>query len=315
MELIVLNEIEYSRIFNKNSNVFCSTEFTHLNSHFFEEIRYLAFVENNKYKAGIIFGKNKETLYAPPKAPFSGLNKLKDISLESVDKIVSLLENYSNYEKLNIEITFPPLIYDTNFYSNCINSFFRSKFITSAIDLSFYLNVNKLMLNYINLLPRSGKKNLSNGLKAESIELLKSDNKEFIDRAYKIIKANRESKRYPLRMTFDQVMKTVEIIKSDFFILKINRIEIASAQIFYVKEDVVQVIYWGDISGYEHLRPMNVLAFKILEFYKNTDVKIIDIGPSTENSIPNYGLCNFKNSIGCDISLKYKFSHNIKCDD
>jgi len=41
-------------------------------------------------------------------------------------------------------------------------------------------------------------------------------------------------------------------------------------------------------------------------------MRYIDIGPSTENSIPNYGLCEFKESIGCDISPKYTFYKYLK---
>jgi hypothetical protein len=36
-------------------------------------------------------------------------------------------------------------------------------------------------------------------------------------------------------------------------------------------------------------------------------MKFVDIGPSTENSIPNYGLCEFKESIGCTVVNKYSF--------
>ena len=35
------------------------------------------------------------------------------------------------------------------------------------------------------------------------------------------------------------------------------------------------------------------------------------IGPSTESSIPNYGLCEFKESIGCEINQKFTFSKEI----
>ena len=39
--------------------------------------------------------------------------------------------------------------------------------------------------------------------------------------------------------------------------------------------------------------------------------KNVDIGPSTENSEPNYGLCEFKEGIGCKIVPKYTFSKEI----
>jgi hypothetical protein len=56
---------------------------------------------------------------------------------------------------------------------------------------------------------------------------------------------------------------------------------------------------------------MNFLSYKIFEFYKKTGIRIVDIGPSTENSVPNHGLCEFKESIGCDISTKFTYRKEI----
>ncbi|MEC5394203.1 hypothetical protein JSO61_003535 [Riemerella anatipestifer] len=307
MEIVSLNKNTYKSIFKTFTNVFCSIDFADLNAHFFEEIRYLAFVENGKYKAGLILGKKDSTLYAPTKAPFSGFNKINDTSLESLDKILPLLQDYAKEQTLDISITLPPIIYDNDFYNHCISAFFRSEFQAKNVDLNFHLDVKKLQKDYKNLIPRAGRKNLNNGLKSPKIELLSSNDKDFIEKVYSIIKTNRDFKGYPLRMTLEQILNTIEIIKADFFILKVDNEAVAAAQVFHVAEGVVQVIYWGDLPHFETLRPMNVLAYKILKYYADFGINVIDIGPSSENSIPSYGLCNFKSNIGCDTSLKYQF--------
>jgi acetyltransferase-like isoleucine patch superfamily enzyme/RimJ/RimL family protein N-acetyltransferase len=56
---------------------------------------------------------------------------------------------------------------------------------------------------------------------------------------------------------------------------------------------------------------MNFLAYKIFEYYSDLNYKFIDLGPSSENSVPNIGLCDFKESIGCDVTLKKKFLYNL----
>ena len=58
-------------------------------------------------------------------------------------------------------------------------------------------------------------------------------------------------------------------------------------------------------------RTMNFLSYKVLEYYKNTNIKYVDIGPSTEDSLPNYGLCEFKESIGCFIMPKFTMKYEI----
>jgi len=50
---------------------------------------------------------------------------------------------------------------------------------------------------------------------------------------------------------------------------------------------------------------MNYFSYKVFEHYYRKGLGILDIGPATENGIPNYGLCEFKENIGCTASLKY----------
>ena len=97
-------------------------------------------------------------------------------------------------------------------------------------------------------------------------------------------------------MTWEQVYETAKIINADFFLVNDMEKPIAAAIVFHVTHSIVQVIYWGDRVGYSEKKPMNFLAFKLFEYYKNVGIKIIDLGPSTLNSVPNHGLCEFKES-------------------
>ena len=40
---------------------------------------------------------------------------------------------------------------------------------------------------------------------------------------------------------------------------------------------------------------------------KKDRLKVLDIGPSSVEGVPNYGLCSFKENIGCTISLRHVF--------
>ena len=129
-----------------------------------------------------------------------------------------------------------------------------------------------------------------------------------MERAYEVIRRNREEHGYPLRMTLEQVWQTVtSVVKADFFVLEHEGRDVAAAQISHVAEGIAQVIYWGDIRKYSALRPMNFLAYSLLDHYYKQGLRILDIGPSTEDGVPNYGLCEFKENIGCEVTLKYRF--------
>jgi hypothetical protein len=52
---------------------------------------------------------------------------------------------------------------------------------------------------------------------------------------------------------------------------------------------------------------MNFLSYKIFEYYQSTGIPYIDIGHSTVDSVPNNGLCEFKESIGCSLGLLYEY--------
>ena len=111
-----------------------------------------------------------------------------------------------------------------------------------------------------------------------------------------------------MRMTFEQVWQTVSrVITADFFVLEHEGCDVAAAQIFHVADGIAQVVYWGDIRQYAKLRPMNYLAYSLFGYYADNGLRILDIGPSTEDGIPNYGLCEFKESIGCSVTMKYSF--------
>ena len=45
---------------------------------------------------------------------------------------------------------------------------------------------------------------------------------------------------------------------------------------------------------------------------KEIQIPFIDIGHSTVDSVPNHGLCEFKESIGCSIGLLNEYYKDIK---
>ena len=126
-----------------------------------------------------------------------------------------------------------------------------------------------------------------------------------VERAYIVIKRNRQERGFPLRMTLQDVLATRKIINADFFVMSYEGIDVAAAQVFHVAKDIAQVIYWGDLPQYSHLRTMNYFTYKVFEYYSQTNIQILDIGPSTEDGVPNYGLCEFKENIGCEVTLKH----------
>ena len=314
MELKIVSKNIYQEICGEYDYFYNAMMFQELNKYKVDNIIYMIF-SDSKDKLALCAGIKNGVMEFPFSSPFCIFEKTyKHITIEEVDSALELLESYATSIGIK-EIFFrlPPNIYDERFISIVQNCLLRHEYGVKCCDLNFYLVVSDLETYKMKLF-RNARKNLNTAMKY-TFSFQRCESEEERKQAYEVIAINRERKGYPLRMSYDNVDRTKELTQSDFFLLKENNVCVASAIVFRVCEAYYQVIYWGDIAGYESKRPMNYLAYKVYEYYCSIGAKILDIGPSTENSMPNYGLCDFKESIGCDICTKYTFFKRIdKCE-
>jgi hypothetical protein len=309
MEIVELTQKEFDSIFTKTGYIFSKSDFNELNRYKVDELVYLGFKEK-KYRLGVCFGKDAGSLLAPFSAPYAMFVKTKDkVDVQYIYQAVEKLDEYCKKERIqNIKFVMPPVAFEERDVSVFINAFANHRYQVEHTDLNYHLDLRKVYSdNYSSYLPHNGRKNLKIALQS-GLELMLCANMEQKREAYNIIKVNRENKNRPLRMEFQQILDTIQIVKADIFQVKNGEEGIAAAFVFWINEKLVRVIYWGDTPGYSEKKPINFLAYQLIQYYGKLGVEIIDIGISTENSIPNIGLCDFKESIGCDVSLAYTIS-------
>lgn len=309
MEIVELTKTEFDSIFKKTGYVFSKSDFNELNRYKVDDLVYLGFKEK-KYRLGICFGKEAGKLLAPFSAPYAMFVKTKDkVDVQYIYQAIEKLDEYCIEENIQyIKFVMPPVAFEERDVSVFINAFGIHGYQVEQRDLNFHLDLQKVYSdNYSLFLPHNGRKNLKIALQS-GLELMICTNVEEKREAYNIIKVNRENKSRPLRMEFQQILDTVQIVKADIFQVKNGEEGIAAAFVFWINKKIVRVIYWGDIPGYSEKKPINFLAYQLIQYYGKLGVEMIDIGISTENSIPNIGLCDFKESIGCDVSLAYTIS-------
>ena len=308
MEIFEVNATEFKKIIPDAYHVFGSAEFADLNSDKANPVHYLLF-KDGKYRLGLTGGIRGNTFYSPFSAPYGGFVFLnKAIKIQFVDNALRNLINWANEKQLyEINITLPPEIYHPSLIAKHINALYRAGFILSEVDLNYSFLLQKFSNDYLHRIWRNARKNLRIALKQNLVfKRCNSEEEKYL--AYEVIRKNRTMKEFPLRMSREQVEATTKIILADFFLVfEETGIPIASAIVFHVSDNIAQVIYWGDMPEFASYKTMNFMSYKIFEYYKNKRIEIIDIGPSTENSIPNVGLSEFKESIGCDIQNKISF--------
>jgi hypothetical protein len=306
VEVVEVSSSFYSDPFPNAFHVFNSVAFNVLNESKCEKVYYLVF-KDSKIRLGIIFGLRNNVLVSPFSAPFGGfLPANGGVKLSQIESSLEALNNWAISKKVDgIRIVSPPFFYNENFLNKIYNCLFRAGFESRNIELNYQFQTHKFNENYQTNIWYNARKNLNRSLQADlSFEKLDIENGE---QAYDVIALNRKERGFPLRMTWEQVSETTAVIPVDFFIVNKEGTSIAAAIVFHVANQVVQVIYWGDLPQYAECKTMNFLSYKVFQYYKQQGIAIIDIGPSTEDSVPNHGLCEFKESIGCDINIKTEF--------
>ena len=306
MEILEVDANQYAEIFSKPYHFFNAAAFNNINAYKCEQVYYLIF-KDTKLRLGIIFGQRNNKLVSPFSAPFGGfLATSEDVKLNQIDAALEALTAWATAKKMEgMSIVSPSFFYNENFLNKVYNCLYRAGFESSNIELNYQFPTQKFNENYQTNIWYNARKNLKRAFQANlTFEKLANENGK---QAYDVIAQNRKERGFPLRMTWEQVLETTTVITADFFLVKKEATPIGAAVVFHVADQIVQVIYWGDLPQYAEYKTMNFLSFQVFQYYKQQGIAMIDIGPSTEDSVPNHGLCEFKESIGCDISIKTEF--------
>jgi hypothetical protein len=311
MEVSDLGFDGYKQVFPSPYHRFNSADFNFLNKVRCDQMLFLVF-KDTKNRLGLIAGVKGTALHSPFSAPFGGFSFVReDVSIAQIEAGTEALIRYAVDKGYHsIHYIMPPLFYYQGFNNKLVNILHRKNFKVVAVDLNYEFNLQKFTEDYEMNIWHNARKNLRISLKQDFV-FIKCETAETKSAAYQVIKENRSRKGYPLKMTCEQVIKTAEVIPADFFLVKKENKSIAAAIIFHVAPGIVQVIYWGDIPDFSAQKPMNFLSYCVFRHYKEAGLLYVDIGPSTENGIPNYGLCEFKESIGCDITPRFSFIKTI----
>lgn len=306
MEVLEVTATDYAKAFPKPFHFFNAAGFSELNSYKCERV-YFLLCKDSKIRLGITFGLRNNILCSPFSAPFGGFEPASDdIRLSQLDAALEALQNWAKGKNFGgIKIVPPSFFYQPNFLNKIDNCLFRAGFEKRNIELNYQFPTEKLDEQYESTIWYNARKNLKRALQSGfTFEKLDAADGKI---AYDVIAQNRQERGFPLRMTWEQVSETTAIIPADFFLVKKETENVAAALVFHVADQIVQVIYWGDLPQFSEYKTMNFLSYTIFNYYKAAGFKMIDIGPSTEDSVPNYGLCEFKESIGCDINIKTEY--------
>ncbi len=306
VEVKILSQGEFNHYFEKNNHRFNSRSFNELNRQKVDDLFFLGFEKNNKTRIGICLGIRDNVAYSPFSSPFGGFCLTRSsLSIEHFDDSVKGLLAFIKQNKINsVRITLPPEIYTESSSTKQLSALTRAGFTISSVELNHFFDLNSFGDGYTDRLSSDARRDLKIAQKNE-LEFIICSTVQEKQLAYDTIARNKRENGYPLHLSFQDLEATSEIIQVDYYLVKDKFGNInASAIMFHSTQNIVQVIYWGDLHEFRSNRSMNFLAFELFKYYSGRK-EYLDIGPSTEKGIPNVGLCNFKENIGCQVTPKF----------
>lgn len=310
MRIIEITALEYEMLVsNLDIPVYSKSPFLELNKNKVDKIYYLL-GKDKRNRIALAVGEKEGVWAAPFSAPFTNIIALrKDTTVEYLYEFIRLVIEYiRELDGKSISLYLPANIYDEHYNAQVMNALLGCGFSIQYEDINYSFDLQGIKIEtYESIIHHNARKNLHIALRS-ALSFEKCGTNKEIEEAYDIIASNRASKGYPLRMSKELLLKTISVVNHDCFIVKVNGLSIASAIVYRITKDIAQVIYWGDMPGYTEYKPINYIAYQLISFYKQLGFRILDIGPSTEEGIPNYGLCNFKESIGCVPSAKFRYT-------
>lgn len=308
MDLLEIDSKEFADMFPaENTHIYNTAAFAYLNRGRCGRLSFLAF-RDSRLRGGLVLGLREGDGWCSPfSAPFGGLVVNRWQRVNEIEEMYRLAARFAG--ERGLRVTLPPEFMDADLYAKSVNVLTRLSGGKGVAELSYHVDLRGL-LSAEALCNHAALKNLRRaGTAGFTFERLGTDATN-IGRVYDVIRQNRDSHGYVLRMSLEQVVETSAVVPMELFLLSLGERPAASALVYRIAPRVVQVVYWGDMPGFSDLRPMNLLPVEIFNHYISCgDVDFIDIGPAAlAAGTPNYGLCRFKESIGCIPSVKWSFT-------
>jgi hypothetical protein len=243
---------------------------------------------------------------SPCRGTFGGFEFKSTPTIQAVEAFVAgVLDFLAENGARIIELRSSPSIYYSATAALLHNVLLRNRFRVQVVDLDYVLTVDETPL--IEKVSASRRQRIVK-CRREGFEARRLD-PSMARSVYATIAENRHARSYPLTMTYDAVIQMMQIFPDHLILFGVFlKDELIAASICVkVNAAVLYVFYWGDLPGYEPFSPIALLAETIYDYAHATGFQLLDLGTATDSGTPNYGLIDFKHSLGCVESQKLSF--------
>jgi hypothetical protein len=243
---------------------------------------------------------------SPVRGTFGGFEFGENLRVQAVEGFVAEVERQLREAGArNIEILAPPTNLNASASAVLYNVLVRRGYAVKYADLDCFLLVDAVPL--VEKVKHSRRQRIHkcrrDGMSAVEVE------EGLREQVYDVIFANRSRRGYPVTMTYEAIQEMAAAFPKGlvFFGAFSGEEMIASSICVWISPAVLYVFYWGDLPGWEKFSPVSLLAETIYDYAWQNGCRMLDLGTSTKDGLPNYGLMDFKHEMGCQEALKLTF--------
>lgn len=296
MQLQTVDLDTYFRYFPRPRTPYGSEGFVRLVAANADRVEAVVMLDTKqKARLGLVAGRRGDGEWrAPWSAPFTEVAYNRPQTLETCVEFARMLaERFGR-----LRVTLPPSVYDP-----AMQPVLEGAFSTMPgggwRDWNYHVEL--MRADNVNQLSANARNHCNRALRAG----FEFDPDCALDRAYAVIAANRARRGYPLAMSLEALHRTAEAgVRIHSMVLTLDGVDVASAIVYRIDDRRAQLIYWGDVGGYERERPMNLLAVRVYDAAAVLGYELLDLGPSSSEGVPDLGLCTFKESVGGRLTFK-----------
>lgn len=296
MELITVGIDDFYTCFQQARTPYGARGFVELVAPKAQEVRGFVLRDSKgKPRLGLVAGRRADgRWHAPWSAPFAELMYTKPQSLETCIDFAKTLRSQLEH----VRVTLPSPVYDPTMQPISFGALSAAGY-NCYQDYNYHVNLTED--DFVPQLSPNARNHYNRASKAG----FEFDDCAPLEAAYAVIAENRRRRGYPLAMSIEQLRDTETAgVKIHSMLLSLDGTAVASAIIYRITDIIAQLIYWGDVGGYENLRPMNLLAVRVYQAVRALGYNILDLGPSSSDGVPDLGLCTFKESVCGRLSFK-----------
>jgi hypothetical protein len=250
----------------------------------------------------------------PITGAFGGVANKKNVPIDALEFLVERIPHLMSSQCAVQSLTFklPPASFPDNSLL-IANILYRNNWSLTGFDLNYHLIVRPAE-EYLGSLGETKRKFIRR-LHASGAEFQEAGH-TMLDTVYRVIERNRSAQGYPMTMSLDAMSALVQRFKCDIrlFTVTLESRVVASAICIQIAPKYLYVFYWGELPEFRMESPVLLLAKGIVEFCFSNGFEVMDVGTSSVNSVPNLGLCAFKESLGCRVTQKPIYKWKVKCE-